>query len=258
VAFGNGTFVAVGGRYSGFDPLTTILTSTDATHWVYHQAPSTDYLQAVTHSGKEFIAVGRRGDILISPDGMNWENRAPAAPLPLSGVAYGNGRFVAVGGPDASGDILSSVDGIHWDQHLSGLPNHLYGITFSQGAFVATGARGELRVSEDGVDWTVLRLETPGFLTRALFGQETFLSVGQAGTILESGSLSEPYLAGMMNDDGFRLIFGSGNLPSVNLQTSSDLKLWQDLLPSSRSGARISHTDTNLSQNHRFYRLQSP
>jgi hypothetical protein len=54
-------------------------------------------LRGVAYGNGLFVAVGDRGTILTSPDGVNWTERTSGTNW-LFGVTYGNGTFVAVGG----------------------------------------------------------------------------------------------------------------------------------------------------------------
>ncbi len=62
----------------------------------------------------------------------------------LSGVTYGNGLFVAVGG---SGTILTSPDGMTWTQQTSPASEILYDVAYGNGTFVAVGYRGTIVTS---------------------------------------------------------------------------------------------------------------
>jgi len=54
-------------------------------------------LYGVTYGNELFVAVGKDGTILTSPDRMHRTKRASGTNNWLSGVAYGNNLFVAVG-----------------------------------------------------------------------------------------------------------------------------------------------------------------
>src|SRR5437016_3459231 len=75
--------------------------------------------------------------------------------LALSGIAYGNSQFVAVG--DA-GTILSSPDGGSWTKIRAGTTNNLSGITFGNDRFVTVGYDGTILISVGGATWTSLRI----------------------------------------------------------------------------------------------------
>ena len=89
-----------------------------------------------------FFALTGCGDDQTSGHLYKWHLRNP---LPqgsnLSGVAYGNGTFVAVGD---TGTILTSPDGVAWDSRTSGTSNLLVGVTYGNGTFVAVGSNGTI------------------------------------------------------------------------------------------------------------------
>jgi hypothetical protein len=62
-------------------------------------------LSSVTYGDGLFVAVGERGIILASPDGVSWTLRNSGTSRDIYGVIYGNGLFVAVG---TGGTILTS------------------------------------------------------------------------------------------------------------------------------------------------------
>lgn len=98
-----------------------------------------------------------------------WDLTVEATPPshPWGGIAYGNGRFVAVGGSGNNYTTVAgvSITGIGWT--ITQLPVQTYwaSITFGNGVFVAVagGASQSTRVSAasaDGVTWTQGQLPT--------------------------------------------------------------------------------------------------
>lgn len=73
------------------------------TTWTSQNAGTTDWLSGAAYGNNVFVAVGG-GIVLTSPDGMTWTTRTSGMP-DINGAAYGNNRFVAVG---AEGTILTS------------------------------------------------------------------------------------------------------------------------------------------------------
>lgn len=83
----------------------------------------------------------------------------------ITGLAFGNGRFVAV---TSLGEIVTSVDGTTWtlvaDLRSDGAVVELYGCTFGNGKFVITGIRNtsdpvfvsatSCWTSPDGLNWS--------------------------------------------------------------------------------------------------------
>jgi hypothetical protein len=110
IVFGNGTFVAVGGPDSG---LGRAAYSTDGIDWTQ----STNFTLGGTDAAvyalaygaydgtNYFVAGDDLGRIAYSTDGTSWSNPIPvfASGVPINAIAYGSGKFVAVGGKSAGG-----------------------------------------------------------------------------------------------------------------------------------------------------------
>ncbi len=105
-----------------------------------------------------YVAVGAEGRRMTSRDGFAWENdqRWNAGGVQEKGdvlmdIAYGVGRFVAVGGGTKEGWLLSSPDGRDWREIPMGKAV-VSTVAFGNGRFVAVRA-GELLASTDGEDF---------------------------------------------------------------------------------------------------------
>jgi hypothetical protein len=143
----------------------------------------------------------------------------------LSGVCFGNGRYVAVGQnvEDDTGELLTSDDGVKWTSittNLSGdLPPFLdlFDVTFGGGLFVAVGwdayGGGNINISADGTNWfrgpsqhfnSNLRRVTYGVVTGLLPpgspGYGVFVALGDGAPIYGSGAA--PGYNILMSDDG--------------------------------------------------------
>ncbi len=138
-AYGKGTQVAVGNRG-------TVLTWTNLGSWRLQTLRNEPQLLSVTFGGDRFVAVGV--GIWSSGDGFTWTKADSAI---LKAVAYGDGRFVAVG---RSGSIFTSTDGVLWSSSYSGTTRQLNGIAYGGGVFVAVGDSGVLLYSLDAVTWS--------------------------------------------------------------------------------------------------------
>jgi uncharacterized repeat protein (TIGR02543 family) len=187
VAYGNGTFVSVGGNGS-------IITSSDGVTWTNRTSGISDTLNGVTYGNGTFVAVGGSGSILASPDGAAWTIRSSGISDTLYGVTYGNGTFVAVGGTTTSpycwgGPILTSPDGVTWTIENSGSDLCIFSVTYGNGTFVAVGGNGKsagtILISPDGVTWTATIL-VGTVLSGVTYGNGIFVAVGRSGAILTS------------------------------------------------------------------------
>lgn len=185
VTYGKGQYVAVGDRG-------VILTSTDRVNWVQRFFPIEDTLpdttpgelQAVIYANNQFVAVGtsyRSNIIITSADGANWVKRfssiRPNWEHLLTGIAYGNGQYVAVGENSA---IVTSTDGVNWVQRASGMTDTIDRIGYGDGKFVAvswTNSGSKFASSADALNW-VSGNSLPGWVRSIAYGNGQFVAVG--------------------------------------------------------------------------------
>lgn len=92
-----------------------------------------------------------------------------------SAIAYGNGKYVAVG---ASGYIATSTDGINWTTQRIGT-NLWWDVIYGDSKFVAVGLKGSTAISTDGTNWTI-STRTPAYGMRSVaFGNGKFIAGGR-------------------------------------------------------------------------------
>ncbi len=105
IAYGNDLWIATG--ESG-----TILTSKDGLSWSPQTSPTNATLQSAAFGKGGFVLVGTKATILSSKDAKNWTADASglSARVTLSGVAYGNGIYVAGGETGAILKMTPSLD----------------------------------------------------------------------------------------------------------------------------------------------------
>ena len=137
--------------------------------WLWRNpVPEPVLLFSVAYGDGRFLAVGYSGTILSSTNGVDWTREESGTRNHLTGIAYGNNMFVALG----QGVILTSGDGVRWVTHdTDGLPR-LYSLTFANGLFVASGT--SIATSPDGVHWTPRN--SGGFAIA--YGNGRFVGVG--------------------------------------------------------------------------------
>ncbi len=113
-------------------------------------SPQANHLRDVAYGGGRWVAVGE-GVAVVSQDAAPW-TAVPVAGHPLRGVAYGAGVFVAVG---AAGTVLRSPDGVAWAEVGRATALDLMAVGFAAGTFLAVGHGGVALISADGNDWSV-------------------------------------------------------------------------------------------------------
>ena len=173
-------------------------------HWHLRNTPLTGpltgpTLHGISYGNGQWVAVGNRGAIVTSSDGVNWASGAAIGASGtienLSAISYGNGQWVAVG---AMGTIVNSPDGVTWTPQISGTSVFLYAITYGNGRWVAVGyddayeyGSAVILASSDGVTWTFHGTLTPTPLYGISYGKGLWVGVGYdevnaIGTILSS------------------------------------------------------------------------
>ena len=178
-------FIAVG---SG------VVTSSDGADWdriVWTDGETAPNLTSAASGNGRLAVVGLEGSIGASDEGGGWTviRREPGAFFGASDVAFGAGRFVAVGeafGPDLtlSAVILTSLDGVEWSPVDSGLPG-LAGVTYGKGMFVAAGT-AFVATSTDGHTWAPSLFDAPRQILAIVYADDQFVMTGGQGSVLTS------------------------------------------------------------------------
>jgi len=156
VAFGNGVFAAVYGRYDRTEWISGVATAfaDNTSAWTTHEPGITtqgDPLKAIAFGDGAFVCVGDNAVWRSLDNGVTWTGATVAGITGLSGIAYGNGRFVAVSAGDNAA-IVSTDRGATWTLH-AGAPQ-VVGVAFGNGVFLAVDGYGDVWTSADGADWT--------------------------------------------------------------------------------------------------------
>ena len=160
IAWGNGRFVAVASHGA-------MSYSSDGITWVRVADPKFSSgvtytgISGITYGNDKFVAVGNSGKMSTSPDGITWTavtNTALTAPL--NAIAWGNGKFVAVGYAVSNvGKMAYSTNGTNWTAVAdadSPFTSNIQAIAWGNGVFVAVGYGGEIAYSSNGETWTAV------------------------------------------------------------------------------------------------------
>jgi hypothetical protein len=213
----------------------------------------------IIHEGSQYVAVGKQGGdgtIWNSSDLTSWTPATVSARAnSFNAVAYGNGKYVAVGewNQDKT-SVATSTDGSAWTVQSGVTDSTMFtDIAFGNGKFVAVGSEGystpKLKTSVDGVTWSdpTLPVQAIQTLFSVTFTDNQFIALGYAydnsgnvsalsiwtspdGTNWTNRSSSYPNQTDAISDiiyDGSKYIL-LGYDPSYKIfsRTSDDLATW--------------------------------
>lgn len=162
------------GLYLGLTREGELLASTDALSWEVRTAPfqSGAYPPVISYGEYGFMLAGD-GGLYRSTDGFSW-SREPAVSGRFRAIAYGDGRYVAVGE-----DGLTAVfhEGV-WQTSQAWYNGPVNAVAYGDGRFVIVGALGNIAHSADGRYWQPARSGTSLPLTGIAYGNDRFVVVG--------------------------------------------------------------------------------
>ncbi len=142
--------------------------------WYQRNSMVTENLNSVAFGSNIFVAVGDKGRLITSPDGVKWTLRNSSTSTELTDILFANGMFVAVG---TNGTILKSIDGINWEVKRTGT-EWFTAIAVGNGQYVVTAKYpGQIYVSSDINAWT--RVYDGGYsaLEDVAYGNGKFIAV---------------------------------------------------------------------------------
>ena len=166
----------------------TIMTSCDGIEWEWQTVPDARGLNSVAASADHVVAVGTT--ILVSPDALNWHNLGLFDPV-LRSVAYGNGRFVAVGD---DGSVVTSTDAFDWTTVETVPSKDLSTVIYHSGRFLFSGEDSFIFATMDGKEFQLISQLAGRRISDISVGNGRLLAVGSgtrstfsSGTVAISG-----------------------------------------------------------------------
>lgn len=213
-----------------------------------------------------FATLTTTNRIFTSQDGENYSPvalsglTAPLSGEGLTGVAFADGKFVAIGN---SGRILYSTNGMDWVTARPSDGRRWNRIRHLGKVWGVVGNAGWLAFSLDGENWHSRTAGAESDLTDIAYLNGQFMLVGSHAMVL----LSQPVTPAQIVTTSITKLPGAGLQFSVtgqpgrvlDIQTSSNLTHWTSLLIRSNSTGTTEINDSTPSAEHRFYRaVQQP
>ena len=186
LAFGNGTFVAIGGDAGNDAAYST--NGTNGTNWNVSTLPGTYNWESVAYGSNKFVAVDFFSSLAAySTNGINWT----ATTLPNSNnwqaVTYGNGIFVAIAYNPTNvvgstpTNAAYSANGINWTPTLLPSAGEWQNVVYGNGVFVAVGGTTNGAYSTNGISWKASTLP-PGAWGGVAYGNGIFTALSYGET----------------------------------------------------------------------------
>jgi photosystem II stability/assembly factor-like uncharacterized protein len=200
-----------------------------------------------------FVAAGHEGVRISSPDGNIWSREQTGKEGEVyRAVAFGNGRYVAVGTFGGKNIFASSRDCQKWDYSSKDGKYSLYvrGLGFAKDAFLAIGgdpgsvggSAPFVLTTTDGVTWSdYIKISGKHILRRIAWGKDRFVGVGDRGrrSMSKDGQQWEDVAGTKAIDTLIDVAYGGpekqGIFVGVGLHglrmTSSDGVKWSERIP---------------------------
>jgi hypothetical protein len=222
LAFGNGRFVIVGQNGQ-------VQTSADGKVWKDTLALRGFNPYALIFAGGWFVATSWDGGAFRSRDGLAWSQELKLGAGEMA-VAYGNGRYLAIGDKDIA---YSDDSAATWTRVPGRTSTLLNGGAHTGTHFIVVGSEGALAVSRDGLAWSEPDLGLKAHLREAVWGNGRAVVIGQGGTILSSSDAEtwEHFLDPRLS---FRhIVFGGGEFVATTdkgtIYASKDGMKWDSV-----------------------------
>jgi hypothetical protein len=179
LGYANGHYFGCAER--GFGPVDV---SADGTNWTttslsspYNSLTQNGY-PAMTYGNGLYVLAGDTngvGSILTSPDGVTWTSHGLLIGKlggPITSVAYGAGKFVAVGNNDGLEYTSTTGTGTWTKRSMPGGSQ----ITFCGNLFLVPFTSNSNLVSADGINWTMFNTGLTNTLGNIIYSHSNYLA----------------------------------------------------------------------------------
>lgn len=163
----------------GYDQLTErhpqCVWTTNFTNWETSSPEFGDPGYTIIHHRDKFVAAGA-SVLAVSDNLQDWTDIIHGPKCDFHDLAFGNGRYVAVGYSSTDRNIAWSDDGIDWHETI-GVTNGLMKVVFAMNQFVAVGSFKNILRSLDGKTWEAQKIGDGSYFDLLVHNQE-FLALG--------------------------------------------------------------------------------
>lgn len=104
--------------------------------WLLQTTPNVT-MSGVAFGNGIYVAVGPNGAVMTSLNGFSWTTQVSGNAGNYRSVNYGNGIFVACDQNASTNGFMTSPDGINWTTRAIPLANEVYDVAFANGVWIA-------------------------------------------------------------------------------------------------------------------------
>ena len=156
-----------------------IATSPDGRAWTQRIAGAGTHLFGLYKGSKSWKAYWQKGDVVVSPDGMDWSFDNSSAMPRFRHVHRYPGGYIGL-----AEDLYTSPDGEAWTRRAAGEGKSLTSVATAGNLHVAVGDFGKVRLSEDhGATWTTVKTPFTENLRSVVATGNNFVVAGQDGQL---------------------------------------------------------------------------
>ena len=157
VSYGANRFVMVGNTYFNSDFVFAgfAKSSSDGVNWTDRTIGNYRW-HKILYGNNKFVAIDRTNMVSTSASGLLWSTPASVGDIILSDIAFGAGKFVAVGAKTGGGgSVYYSTDGASWSAVSMPVNNAWTFVSYQNGFFFATTSSNgtDIATSSDGINW---------------------------------------------------------------------------------------------------------
>lgn len=207
------------------------LTSEDYTvieqGWQIPTTEITNTLRSVIYVNNKYYMLGSNHDVLMSNDGITWNESVSVGDKAWNCITYGDGRFVMV---NSYGQIANSTDGTNWSEPITITDRGWTYVTYGNGKFVAVGLSGYVITSDDGVNWGTPFQVGTALWNCVTYGNGRFVAIGDYTVITSTDGVNWNEPVSVEGKYYYSVCYGNGKFVATgsygNVLTSEDGVNW--------------------------------
>lgn len=196
------------------DPETPIvLPSTENLIKTGNMIIGTNEWYGIAYGNGKYVAVGEKGYTTTSTDGVNWTTpKTDGGWKSLSGIAFGKGKFIT-GSSTVAGTIMSSTDGNTWTTVANISNSSLNDFRYVNDLFFVDSANGYSYVSADGITWE--QINSPRLIAGIAYNNGLYVAVCYGGIIATSNDGKVWTLYTLDNTAWQDVAYGNGKFVAI-------------------------------------------